>query len=102
MDETKAYSAYDHDKLDPADSMRIERTIYFGSDNADISALTAFPLERLQAMREESASAEQTIFEGLQRQAAAWDEQAGKTLLLDKAMQYVKRRSQHTAKSGRH
>ena len=27
MDDTKTYSAYDHDKLEPADSMKIERII---------------------------------------------------------------------------
>ena len=77
-----SYSRYDRDKLEAADTMRIERTIYFNSENADISSLTALTVEQLQALREESAAAEQTIFETLQAQAAAWEEQAGKTCLL--------------------
>ena len=67
-----SYSAYDHDKLDAAESMRIERRIYFEESKADISGLAALPMEQLQAMREESAAQEQVIFEGLKQQAAAW------------------------------
>lgn len=85
-----SYSRYDRDKLEAADTMRIERTIYFNSKNADISSLTALTVEQLQALREESAAAEQTIFETLQAQAAAWEEQAGKTLFLDKAIEYAR------------
>ena len=66
-----AYISYDHGKLDPASNMRIERNIYYGENGADISALISLPLERLQAMREESAAAEQTIFTALKEQAAA-------------------------------
>ena len=93
-----SYHAYDHDKLEAADNMKIERTIYFESENADISALTALPLEQLQTMREESAAAEQAIFESLQKQAAAWEEQAGKTLELNKAIEYARTPEvEHTA-----
>ena len=85
-----SYHAYSHDKLEAADNMRIERTIYFESGKSDISPLTALPLEQLQTMRGESAAAEQTIFESLQKQAAAWEEQAGKTLELNKAIEYAR------------
>ena len=92
-----SYHAYDHDKLEAADTMRIERTIYFESENADISALTALTVEQLQAMREESAAAERAIFESLQQQAAAWEQQAGKTLELNKAIEYARTpAAQHT------
>jgi len=98
MDDTKTYSAYDHDKLEPADSMKIERIIYFEAGNADISALTALSLEQLRARREESAAAEQAIYDNLREQAAAWEEQAGKTLLLDKAIEYARTpEAEHTA-----
>lgn len=85
-----SYSRYDRDKLEAADTMRIERTIYFEAKKTDISTFTALTVEQLQAMREESAAAEQTIFETLQVQAAAWEEQAGKTLFLDKAIEYAR------------
>ena len=90
MEMKKGYSAYEHDRLDPADSMRIERKVYFEEKTADISGLTALPLEQLRALREEYAAAEQAAFEALQQQAAAWEEQAGKTLLIDKAIEYAR------------
>ena len=90
MEKKKGYSMFERDKLDPADSMRIERKIYFEEQTADLSGLTALPLEQLQALREEYAAAEKSAFEALQEQAAAWDEQAGKTLAIDKAIEYVR------------
>lgn len=93
-----SYSRYDRDDLKTADNMRIERTIYFEAKNADISTLTALTVEQLRALREESAAAEQAIFESLQAQAAAWEEQAGKTLFLDKAIEYARTPAvEHTA-----
>ena len=91
MSELKTgYSAYDHDKLEAADTMRIERKVYFESQKADMSGLTALPLAELMKLREESAAAEQTVFESLKAQASAWEEQAGKTLLFDKAIEYAR------------
>ena len=84
------YSTYDHDRLDPADSMRIERKLYFEQDKADISGLTVLSMEQLWEIREESAAAEQTIYEDLKQRAAAWEAQAGQTLAVDKAIEYVR------------
>ena len=84
------YSSYDHDKLETAETMRIERQIYFEAKDGDIAPYVSLPLEQLHAMREESAAAEQAIFNDLSTRAAAWEEQAGKTLLLDKAIEYTR------------
>lgn len=84
------YSSYDHDKLETAETMRIERRIYFEAKDRDIAPYISLPLEQLHAMREESAAAEQAIFNDLSSRAAAWEEQAGKTLLLDKAIEYTR------------
>ncbi len=88
--EIMSYSTYDHDKLEAAENMRIERKVYFETDKADISALAGLPLEQLQTMREESEAAEQAVFADLQKRAAAWEEQAGKTLEIKKAIEYVR------------
>ena len=90
MEIKTGYSSYEHDRLNPADSMKIERKIYFEESKADISGLTALSMEQLQAMREESAAVEQAVFEALQQQAAAWEAQAGKTLVIDKAIEYAR------------
>ncbi|EML7583350.1 antirestriction protein ArdA [Clostridioides difficile] len=92
------YTSYDHDKLEAAETMRIERRIYFEAKDGDIAPYASLPIAQLLSMRSESAAAEQTIFDSLKEQAAAWEEQAGKTLLLDKALEYVRTpHVQHTA-----
>jgi len=89
-EQEKNYSSYAHDDLDPAKKMRIERTIYFESDKADISTLTALPLAELLQLRQESEAAEQSIYAKLQEQAYAWEQQAGNTRFIEKAIEYVK------------
>ena len=84
------YSSYDHDKLETAETMRIERRIYFEAKDGEIAPYVSLPLEQLYAMREESAAAEQATFNDLASRAAAWEEQAGKTLLLDKVIEYTR------------
>ena len=67
------YSSYDHDKLETAETMRIERRIYFEAKDGEIAPYVSLPLEQLHAMREESAAAEQAIFNDLSSRAAAWE-----------------------------
>ena len=85
-----SYSSYDHDDLEPASTMRIERRIYFESGKADLSEAVKLPLAELLSLRAESAAAEQEVFDRLKEQAAAWEEQAGRTLFLDKVLEYAR------------
>ena len=92
------YTSYDHDKLEAAETMRIERRIYFEAKDGDIATYASLPIAQLLSMRSESAAAEQAIFDDLKERAAAWEEQAGRTLLLDKTLEYVRTpHVQHTA-----
>ena len=85
-----SYSSYDRDDLEPASTMRIERRIYFESGKADLSEAVKLPLAELLSLRAESAAAEQEVFDRLKEQATAWEEQAGRTLFLDKALEYAR------------
>jgi len=85
----KFYTHREHDTHDPADSIKIERSIYANA-NPNITQLAALPLTRLQEMREESAAAERVVFESLQEAAGAWNEQAAVTLVFDNAIEYAK------------
>ena len=58
-----SYSSYDHDDLEPASTMRIERRIYFESGKADLSEAVKLPLAELLSLRAESAAAEQEVFD---------------------------------------
>lgn len=93
-----SYSSYDHDKLEAASNMRIERHIFFDAKDGDIVPYASLPLAQLLSMRGESAEAERAVFDDLKARAVAWEEQAGKTLLLDKAIEYARTpHVQHTA-----
>lgn len=81
-----SYTSYDHDRLEAAEKLKIERTIYFQSEKSDIAELTALPLAELIRQKEESAAAEENIYSSLREQATAWEEQAGKTLSLEKPL----------------
>ncbi|MCJ0222816.1 DUF4316 domain-containing protein [Clostridioides difficile] len=85
-----SYSSYDHDDLELASTLRIERRIYFEGGKADLSEMVKLPLAELLSLRAESAAAEQEVFDRLKAQAAAWEEQAGRTLFLDKALEYAR------------
>ena len=65
-----SYSSYDHDSLETAETMKIERRIYFESEQSDLSGLAALPLSELLKQREESAAAEQEVFNRLKELAA--------------------------------
>ena len=92
------YSSYDHDKLEAAETMRIERRIYFEAKEQGDCPLCFLADCAATSMRSESAAAEQAIFDDLKERAAAWEEQAGRTLLLDKTLEYVRTpHVQHTA-----
>ena len=47
-----SYSSYDHDDLEPASTMRIERRIYFESGKADLSEMVKLPLAELLSLRD--------------------------------------------------
>lgn len=60
-----SYTSYDHDRLEAAEKLKIERTIYFQSEKSDIAELTALPLAELIRQKEESAAAEENIYSSL-------------------------------------
>lgn len=83
------YTSYDFDSLEASHKMKIDRTVYFDTTAEDIAPLTRLPLVELQRMRQESTEAEQTIYDNLRQQAKTWEEQAGHSALLSKAIEYV-------------
>ena len=97
------YTSYDHDRLDAAHTMKIDRTVYFETAAEDIAPLAALPLTQLEKQREESTAAEQTIYDDLRTQAALWEQQAGHTALLDRAIAYLRTPAvKHTANAWEH
>lgn len=89
--EDSFYTAYSYgDKLEEGHKLTLEHHISFDQRHADLSALTWMPLDRLQALRSKSVEAEKTVFRDLQEATKRWEEQAAQTMILDRAIEYVK------------
>lgn len=92
------YHAYDRDELKPASSIRVEHIIYENEQESNVEDLLSVPLQDLIAFREKSVEAEQEVFAQLKSLAEKWEQQAGVTLLYDKAIEYLKTpASKHTS-----
>ena len=55
----------------------------------DVWHINTVSLAELTRLRQESAAAEQAVFDRLKTEAAAWEQQAGNTRFLEKAIEYV-------------
>ncbi len=85
------------DYLKHGEEMAISRRVHY-FEHKEITALTALPLEELQARREKSAAAETAVFDKLCEDAKAWETQASETMLIDMAIEYAKTPAvEHTA-----
>ncbi len=69
-----SYSSYDYDNLETADTMKIERRIYFESGKSDLSELVKLPLAELLSCGGKRRRRTE-VFDRLKTQAAAWEEQ---------------------------
>lgn len=81
------------DKLEPGIRMELERSIEFESWNVEesnLAELVKLPPADLQAQRKDGAAAEKEILKKVQDAAQEWVTQAAQTMLLDRAIEYVK------------
>ena len=91
MTQNGYYESYSYgNHLEPGHKLTVEHSISFRQDKADISRLINTPENQLQALLGDSHFAEQKIFEKMQKIAQEWEVQAGKSLLIEKAIEYVK------------
>lgn len=97
-EDKRFYEVYNFgDKLQPGDRMQLEHHISFRDYYADLAPLVSQPLGELSAQKEASTKAEQAIFEKLKAAMTEWETQAAQTLILGKAIEYVRTpQVQHT------
>lgn len=100
--EKSYYSVYDYDTLEPGAELKIQHRVRFNRDAADLSPYINKSAEELQSMRENSSKREHEIFEKLCAAVKEWETQAAATMLLDKAIEFVKMPEiKHTANQWR-
>lgn len=96
--EKSYYSVHDYDTLDPGAELKIQHGVRFNRDAADLSPYINKSAEELQSMRENSSKREHEIFEKLCAAVKEWEVQAAATMLLDKAIEFIKTpKIKHTA-----
>lgn len=89
MNKGKGYTSYNNDSL-YGNQMVVKRTTYFDESTADISNLIKLPLEKLNEMKDKSLNKGREIFECLRDRAQEWEKQSGTTVLIEKAIEYVR------------
>jgi len=71
-------------------SISVQRTIRYHGENADFGPFLTVPMKELEQRLKESAAEEKKVLDQLQETAKAWDEYGAQTLLLQKAIEYLK------------
>lgn len=85
------YTVYKYnDRLEPGTEIKINHTISFDYEKADMSDLTVLSADKLDSLKEKSATAETEIFDRLCNSVQEWEIQAAQTLRIDRAIEYVK------------
>jgi hypothetical protein len=85
------YTVYSYsDKLQPGNEITIKHNISFNESRANLSPLVSLSPDELKDMKLVSEEKEKTIFEKLCAAVEEWEQQAAQTLLLGKALEYVK------------
>lgn len=81
-----------NDKLEPGAHIELCRNVEFDqwrAELSDVAELVKLSPEELEKKRQDSAAKEQEILSAIQKSLSQWEKQAGETLQLDKALEYV-------------
>ena len=68
----------------------IQRSLVYRGERADFTPFLNVPLKELEKQLKASKVEEQKIYDQLKEAAEAWDEHGAQTLLLEKAIEYLK------------
>lgn len=91
------------DKLEPGKEIKISRAIDAWAGDYDLSPLIALSEKELTAKQKDSVGLETKAYETLRKSTVAWEERAGQTLLLDRALEYVRTKEvPHTSNKWKH
>ena len=78
--------------------LTLQRSLNYRGERADFTPFLGAPLKELEQRLKASKAEEREIYDQLQEAAKAWDEHGAQTLLLQKAIEYLKvPEVQHTA-----
>ena len=94
LEERKFYRAWHRpDRLETGVKLEMERSVEFVTwdvDRSNLADLVKLPLKELQSRRKGADGTEKAILKKLQAIAQEWEDQAAQTMLLDRAIEYVR------------
>lgn len=91
VDDKDFYIVYSFgDRLEPGDRLNIEHHISFNQNKANLSKLVSLTPDELKGMKLVSEEKEKQIFGKLCSSVEEWEQQAAQTLMLNKAIEYVR------------
>ena len=70
--------------------LHVQRSLVYRGERADFTPFLNVPLKELEKQLKASKAEEQKIYDQLKEAAGAWDEHGAQTLLLEKAIEYLK------------
>lgn len=91
MSKQAHYHVMSHgDNLSPGSELKLEHRVYSDNLGDAIAPFKDKPIAELEALREQSASAEQAVFDRLREAVKEWEQCAAHTLFLNGAIEYAK------------
>ena len=90
MRKEKHFEAYDFDYLEEGSKIKLEHTVYLNPNDADLLPFVQCSTKELQSLRKLSVAREQETFYELKKVAAVWEQRASETMLIDRAIEYLK------------
>lgn len=103
-DKSKFYDSYSHmDSIRHGDELRLQHSISFRAERADLTPFVAAGLEQLVKLRDASIAAEESLFEELKVSMLQWEHQGAITMIAKKAIEYLETpEKSHTSNEWKH
>lgn len=103
-DKSKFYDSYSHmDSIRHGDELRLQHSIHFRAERADLAPFVAAGLEQLVKLRDASIAAEESLFEELKVSMLQWEGQSAITMIVKKAIEYLETpQKSHTSNEWKH
>ncbi len=90
MRSTDVYHSYDFDEWQEGHKTKLEHTVYYSNDGTALLPLIKASPEELRELRKVCVSQEHKAFIRAQDQLSDWEKKAAMTMLIDRALEYLK------------
>lgn len=98
MKSTDVFRSYDFDEWQEGHNIKLEHTVYYSNDGTALLPLIKSSPKELRELRKVCVSQEHKAFIRAQDQLSDWEKKAAMTMLIDRALEYLKMpKAEHTS-----